>query len=144
MCLNGWSRSYIKTNKKKWACVGLAWWLECSPMAQETWVQSLVESCQRLKKWFLMLPFLTLSIIRYGSRVKWSNPAKGVAPFPTPQCSSYQKRRLQVTLDKSCQLYFYCVESCPHIYLIYFFSSDPSINRKPGLRAVCIYPTSLQ
>ena len=32
---------------------------------------------------------LTLSIIRYVSRVKWSNPGKGVAPSATPQCSSY-------------------------------------------------------
>ena len=28
-------------------------------------------------------------IIRYGSRVKWSNPGKGVTPFPTAWCSSY-------------------------------------------------------
>ena len=27
----------------------------------------------------------------YRSRVKWSNPGKGVAPCPTPWCSSYQK-----------------------------------------------------
>ena len=39
---------------------------------------------QRLKKWYLMPPCLTLSIIRSGSRVKWSNPGKGVAPSPTP------------------------------------------------------------
>ena len=32
---------------------------------------------------------LTLSNIRYVSRVKWSNPGKGVAPSPTPLCSSY-------------------------------------------------------
>ena len=32
---------------------------------------------------------LTLSNIRYVSRVKWSNPGKEVAPSPTPQCSSY-------------------------------------------------------
>ena len=44
--------------------------LECSPMARETWVQSQVESYQRLKKWYLMPPCLTLSIIRCGSRVK--------------------------------------------------------------------------
>ena len=31
-------------------------------------------------KWYLIPPCLTLSIIRYGSRVKWSNPGKGVAP----------------------------------------------------------------
>ena len=41
--------------------------------------------------WILysMQPCLTLSIIRYGSRIKWSNPRKGVAPFLTLQCSSY-------------------------------------------------------
>ena len=40
------------------------------------------------KKWYLMPPCLTLSILQYISRVKWSNPGKGVAP-PTPWCSSY-------------------------------------------------------
>ena len=58
--------------------------LECLPMAQETWVQSQVESYQRLKKWYLMLPCLTLNIIRYRSKVKWSYPGKGVAPSLTP------------------------------------------------------------
>ena len=42
----------------------LAWWFECSPMARETWVQSQVESYQRLKKWYLLPPCLTLSITR--------------------------------------------------------------------------------
>ena len=60
-------------------------------MAQETWVQSQVESYQRLKKWYLMPPCLTLSIIRYGSRVEWSNQEKGVAPPPTLWCCSYRK-----------------------------------------------------
>ena len=54
-----------------------------------------------------MLPCLTLSIIRYGSRVKWSNPRNGVAPSPTPQCRSYWKGNLWVTLDYSRQLYFF-------------------------------------
>ena len=53
-----------------------------------------------------MPPCSTLSIIRYGSRVKWSNPGKGVAPSPTPRCSSYWKRRLQVTLDYGRQFPF--------------------------------------
>ena len=48
-------------------------------------------SIQRLKKWYLMPPCLALSIIRYGSRVKWSNPGKLIAPSPTPWCSSYRK-----------------------------------------------------
>ena len=41
------------------------------------------------------------------SRVKWSNPGKGIAPSPTHWCSSYQRGSLWVTLDYSCQLYFY-------------------------------------
>ena len=34
-----------------------------------------------------MPPCLTLSIIRYESRIKLSNPEKGVAPSPTPRWS---------------------------------------------------------
>ena len=64
----------------------------CSLMVWETEILSQVKSYQRLKKWYLMLLCLTLSIIRYGSRVKWSNPGKGVAPFPTPWSSSSWKR----------------------------------------------------
>ena len=41
------------------------------------------------KKWYLIPPCLKLSIIRYVSRVKWSNLGKGVAPSPTPQCCRY-------------------------------------------------------
>ena len=69
----------------------LAWWLECSLMVWETWVQSQVKSYQRLKNWYLMPPCFIHSIIRYRSRVKWRNPGKGVVPSPTPWCSSYWK-----------------------------------------------------
>ena len=48
-----------------------------------------VELYQKLKKWYLIPPCLSLSIIRYGSRVKWSNSSKGVAPFSTPRSGSY-------------------------------------------------------
>ena len=50
------------------------------------------------QKWYLRPPYLTLSIIRYGSRVKWSNPGNGVAPSPTPQGGGYWKGNLRVTL----------------------------------------------
>ena len=50
---------------------------------------------------------LTLNIIRYRSRVKWSNLGKGVAPFSTPRSSSYWKESPQVTLDYGCQLYLH-------------------------------------
>ena len=72
---------------------------ECSSMTRETWVQSQGEPYQRLEKWYLMLPCLILSIIRYGSRVKWGNPGKGVAPSPTPWCSCYRKGSLRINLD---------------------------------------------
>ena len=65
----------------------------------ETGVQSQVESYQRLKKWYLMPPCLALSTIKWGSRVKRSNPVNGVAPSPTSRCSSYWKGGLRVTLD---------------------------------------------
>ena len=71
-------------------------------MVRETWVQSQVESYQRLKKWYLIFPCLTFSIIRYVSKVIWNNPGKGVAPSPTPRCSSYRKGSLQVALDYYC------------------------------------------
>ena len=34
----------------------------------------------KTQKWYLRPPFLTLSIIRYGSKIKWVNPGKGVKP----------------------------------------------------------------
>ena len=74
-------------------------------MARETWVQSQVKSYQRLLKWYLMPPCLTLNIIRHGSRVKWSNPWKGVASSSTLWCNSYRKESLPVTLDYGRQLY---------------------------------------
>ena len=40
-------------------------------------------------KMVLGAAYLALSIIRYGSRVKWSNLGNGVAPSPTPRCCSY-------------------------------------------------------
>ena len=61
----------------------------CLLMAWETRIQSQVELYQRLQKWYLMPPCLTLSTIRYVSRVKWKNPGKGGAPSLTPRCSSY-------------------------------------------------------
>ena len=79
--------------------------MECLLMPQETWVQSQVASYQRLKKWYLIPPCLTPSIIRYVSRVTWVNPGKGVAPFSTPWWSSLGKGSLRVTLDYGHQLY---------------------------------------
>ena len=64
-------------------------------------------------------PCLTLSNIRYVSRVKWSNPGKEVVPSPTPRCSSYWKGSLLVALNYSCQLYFYLYKKHIHTQSIY-------------------------
>ena len=63
-----------------------------------------------------MLPCLTLSIIRYRSRVKWSNPGNGVAPSPIPQCCSYWKGSLWVALDKGRQLYLLTYDMCMYCF----------------------------
>ena len=76
-------------------------------MTRESWVQSLVESYQWLKKWYLIPPCLILSIMRYVSRVKWSNPGKGVAPSRTPRCRGYWKGSLLVALDYGHQLFYF-------------------------------------
>ena len=85
--------------------VPMAKWLKCWAMVRETCVQSQVASYQRLYKWYLTPPYLTLSSIRYVSRVKRNNPGNGVAPSPTPRCSSYWKWNLLVALDYSRQFY---------------------------------------
>ena len=53
----------------------------------------------KTQKWYLIPPCLTRSIRRYGIRIKWRNTGKGVAPSPTPWCSSYRKGSLRVALD---------------------------------------------
>ena len=45
----------------------------------------------KTKKCYLMPPCFTLSIMKYGSRVKWGNPGNGVAPSPTPRCRAIEK-----------------------------------------------------
>ena len=96
---------------------------QCSLMARETGVQSQVESYQRLKKWYFMPSCLTLSIIRYGSRVKWSNPGKGVAPSSTPWCSSYRKGRFWISLNYTCQLYL-LIHQCSSLSIILSLSHE--------------------
>ena len=80
--------------------------LECLPMGRETWVQSLVKSYQRLK---MVLDASLLNTQHYKVRIKGKveQSWEGVAPSPTPWCSSYRKGSLRVTLDYGCQLYFY-------------------------------------
>ena len=93
-----WQTGSLKTGS-------LAQCVECLQMVRKTGVQPQVESYQRLKKWYLIPPCLTLSVIRYVSMVKWNNQGEGVVPYHAPRCSSYWKRSLRVTLDYSHQPY---------------------------------------
>ena len=54
----------------------------CPPIIGENGVQSHVESYQKLKKWYLMPPYIILRIIREGSRLIGATSGKGVAPSP--------------------------------------------------------------
>ena len=51
-------------------------------MTRESWVQSQVESYQRLKKWYLMPLCLTLSIVRYGSKGKVEQSGERSSALP--------------------------------------------------------------
>ena len=73
-------------------------WLECSPMVWDTGVQSWSSHTKDSKKWYLMPPCLTLSIIRYESRAKWSN-LKRASSSPIPWCWCYWKGSLRVALN---------------------------------------------
>ena len=80
--------------------------VECSLKARKARVQPQIESYQRLKKWYLLPPCLTLSIKRYVSRVGWSNPGKGVTLSPTPRCSRCWKGSFRLALGYGRQLYY--------------------------------------
>ena len=71
-----------------------------------------------------MPPCLTLSIIRYGSRVKWRNQGKGVVPSPTTWCSSYRKGSLRIPprLWSPTLLIYIYIYICMYIYVcIYIY-----------------------
>ena len=92
-------------------------------MARETGILSLVESYQKLKKWYLIPHCSTLSFNRYVSMVKWSNLGKGVALSSTRRCSSYWKEILRVVLDYGRQVYFYIyIYIYKEMFLNSFFS----------------------
>ena len=107
VCVNIYIYIYIYSLVKR---------VKCSPMVWGPRVHSQAVSYQRLQKWYLIPPCLTLSNIRYVSRVKWSNPGKGVAPSPIPRCSSYWKESLLVAFDYDRQLYM-CQSECYCVYM---------------------------
>ena len=102
--LYGFKYSYLILIIYVFLTGSLANWVEYSRMIRETWLQFQVASYQRHKKWYLIPPCLTLSNIRYVSRVKWTNSRKGVVPSPTLKWGSCWNGSLLVTLDYGRQL----------------------------------------
>ena len=71
--------------------------------------------------------------VRIKAKVKWSNPGKGVAPSPTPRCSSYWKGSLLVALDYSRQLiYIYIYIYCHPQADCFIWSELLSVARQAG------------
>ena len=60
----------------------LAWWLECLPMVWETWVQSRVESYQRLKKMVLHASLLNTQQYKVGMKGKVEQSREGSSTLP--------------------------------------------------------------
>ena len=105
-------------------------------MARETWLCHTKNS-----KMVLDYPCFTVSIMRHGSRVKWSNPGKVIAPSPTPWCSTYRKWNLRVTLDYSRQLYFlYLLRIIHQILKFKLKSKNKYLNISTGL---CKYSSDI-
>ena len=99
----------------------LANWVECSPMGDQGSIPGRV--IPKTLKWYLTPPCLTLSNIKWGSRVTWSNPGKGVAPSPTSWCINYWKGSLLVALDYGRQLLLtYCSQVRSWYFSFIFFN----------------------
>ena len=84
--------------------------------ANETGVQSQVESYQIFKKWYLIPQHYKVRI-----KSRWSNPGKGVVPSPKPWCSSYWKRSLRVTLNYGRSPYFLYYITLYYTILLYLY-----------------------
>ena len=68
-------------------------WVECSPMVRQTWVQSQVVSCQRLLKWYLIPPRLTLSNIKLRSKGKVEQSWERSSTLPYTSVQQLLKRK---------------------------------------------------
>ena len=59
-----------------------------------------------LNRFGLVCFYGSSTVIGYSCQIYFYTPGKGVAPSPTPRCSSYQKRSLRVVLDYGHQQQF--------------------------------------
>ena len=76
-------------------------------MARETWVQSPGRVIPKTQKMVLDASLLNTQHYKVRIKGKVEQSREGVAPSPTPWCSSYRKGSLRVTLDYGRPLYFF-------------------------------------
>ena len=80
------------------------------------------------QKWYLMPPCLILNIIRYGSRIKWSNPGKGGVPTPTLGVIAIEKWTFgspSFTIVNFVYIYIY-ISSTLYIYIYIYICMLPN------------------
>ena len=111
-------------------------------MVSETRVQCQVETRQRLKKWCLISSYLILSIIRYGSWVKWSNPLYIGEVVIENELSGRSRLRSQTSLY-FLYIYIYGLRSHLSVYqskvIIY-----TSLRRWPDSHQMSLYVRTLE
>ena len=75
-------------------------------------------------------PCLTLRIIRYVLRVKWSHPGKRVAPSTTSRCSTYWKGAFGLPLTTVTNFTFIDNMDLLFLFLFYFSAGNLAILNK--------------
>ena len=110
-----------------------------------------------------MRPCLTLSIIRYGSRVKWSNPGKGVVPslhlgaiaiekggvrLPSTMAANLPNLNIYVCVCVCVYMHMYayicvsiyiCIHICVYIYMyIYIYTHTHTHTHTHICVCVCV------
>ena len=63
----------------------------------------------KTKKWYLLSLCLTLCIIRYVSRVKWSNPGKELCPCQHLGIVAIEKETFESPLTRVANFSYYCL-----------------------------------
>ena len=76
------------------------------------WGSILGRVIPKTEKMILDTSFLNTQHYKKRFKEKLSNPGKGVAPSPTPRCSSYWKGSFWVALNYGHQLILFCVCVC--------------------------------
>ena len=109
--LSSWWRKYILFDKSKPFLTGVGASLEVRVFANRPGDLGSIPGrvIPKTQKMVLDAPLLNIQHYKVRIKGKVEQSRKGVAPSPTPWCSSYRKGSLRVTLDNGRQLYLLIV-----------------------------------